>query len=809
MAHDLKLRLAAALSDGRLATSLGRFGEAYAVSRAKAYQGIDFEALRDRLVEVKGRAAARLDLLAREFEVQATRAGAKVFRTSDPAAVRDYVLNLCRDRGVRRVVKSKSMATEEIHLNSHLEAGGIRVRETDLGEWIVQLAGQRPSHMVMPAIHLTKEQVAEIFSKEVDERLTADIPRLVAVARRELREEFLAADLGITGANVAVAETGTLVILTNEGNARLVTTLHGIHVAVVGVEKLVERLADVEPIVRALPRSATGQLLTSYVSMITGPAPGVDGATPSKELHIILMDNRRSEMAKDPRFSQALRCIRCASCVNVCPIYQLVGGHVFGGVYTGGIGAILAAWFDALKASKDIQSLCIQCGACTRVCPTRIDIPELIVELRGRLAREEGRPFLARAAFKVVSDRRAFHALLRAASKAQKPFARGGMIRHLPLFLAGATEARSLPAIADEPFRDRVRRIEQPRGAAHRGTNERAAFYAGCLVDFAYPGIGEAVVRVLNAAGMEVVFPEGQTCCGAPARYAGELEAAARNAMDNVRALEEAGATCVVSACPTCTVALKGDFAATLRSGGHPAWAERADALAAKVHDFSSLVARLVDEGRLALRPGDGPGAITYHDSCHLKRKLGAQEPPRQLLRAAGHALVEMAESDACCGMGGSYSLKFPEIARPILARKLENVRRSGAPTVAMDCPGCLLQIGGGLDRAGDAVAARHTAEIIAERVAGPEPGPGLTASITRAEPTSSWRGGFARPPHMRPGFAQVMGIATRVKDSAGFIRRLHCALEKPGSGPGAGAAAGTASGTGTGHGTGHGPRRA
>jgi iron-sulfur cluster protein len=609
------------------------------------------------------------------------------------------------------VVKSKSMATEEIHLNAHLEAGGIRVRETDLGEWIVQLAGQRPSHMVMPAIHLTKEQVAEIFSKEVDERLAADIPRLVAVARRELREEFLAADLGITGANVAVAETGTLVVLTNEGNARLVTTLPRIHVAVVGVEKLVERFADVEPIVRALPRSATGQLLTSYVSMITGPAPGADGAP--KELHVVLMDNRRSEMARDPRFAQALRCIRCASCVNVCPVYQLVGGHVFGGVYTGGIGAILAAWFDALRSSKDIQSLCIQCGACTRVCPTRIDIPELIVELRARLAREVGQPLLARAAFKVVSDRRAFHALLRAASKAQKPFARGGMIRHLPLFLSGATEKRSLPAIADEPFRDRVRRIEQPRGA-----KERVAFYAGCLVDFAYPGIGEAVVRVLNAAGMEVVFPEGQTCCGAPARYAGALEAACRNAIDNVRAFEEAGATHVVSACPTCTVALRREIAATLRSEGHLALAERADALAAKVHDFSSMVARLVDEGRLRLAPREGPDAITYHDSCHLKRKLGAHEPPRRLLRAAGHRLVEMTESDACCGMGGSYSLKFPEISAPILTRKLENVRGSGAATVAMDCPGCVLQIGGGLDRAGDAVAARHVAELVAERLA-------------------------------------------------------------------------------------------
>ncbi len=403
------------------------------------------------------------------------------------------------------------------------------------------------------------------------ERLEPDIPGLVAVARRELREEFLRADLGITGANIAVAETGTLVVVTNEGNARLVSTLPRIHVAVVGIEKLVERFADVEPILRALPRSATGQLLTSYVSMLTGPAPGVDGEP--KELHVILMDNKRSEMAKDPAFSQALRCIRCASCVNVCPVYRLVG--------TG-----------------------------------------LIVELRGRLVREQGQPLFQKAAFQVVNDRR------------------------------------------------------------------------------------------------------GQTCCGAPARYAGAFDVAARNAMDNIAALEEAGARWIVSACPTCTVALKHELAATLRSEGHEDWAARAEALATKVRDFSSLVDELVAEGRLAVAPRPASAAeppVTYHDSCHLKRKLGAHEPPRRLLRASGHDLREMAESDACCGMGGSYSLKFPEISRPILARKLENVRKTGARVVAMDCPGCMLQIGGGLDRAGDAVEARHVAELIADRLV---PGP-------------------------------------------------------------------------------------
>jgi Fe-S oxidoreductase len=393
-------------------------------------------------------------------------------------------------------------------------------------------------------------------------------------------------------------------------------------------------------------------------------------------------------------------------------VFRLVSGQVFGGVYTGGIGTILAAWFDALQASEHIQGLCIQCGACTAVCPARIDIPEQIVELRRRLQKEKGRPLLSKGVFEVVGNRRVFHALLRTAAKIQRPFAKGGMIRHLPLFLSGAAEFRSLPAIADVPFRDRFPKLAQEAPRAP----EKAAFYAGCLVDFAYPAIGEAVVKVLNQAGVEVVFPDGQTCCGAPARYAGAWDAAARNAIDNVRAFEAAGATWIVSACPTCTIALQRDLAATLRAEGEDGWAARAEALAPRVRDFASLVKELVDAGRLSVEAGAGLERLTYHDSCHLRRGLHAHEAPRALLRAAGHELVEMFESDACCGMGGSYSLKFPEISKPILERKLANVRKTGASTVAMDCPGCLLQIGGGLDRAEEPVRARHTAELLAER---------------------------------------------------------------------------------------------
>lgn len=456
----LKKAIEAALANPTLAGSLTRFSEAYRTSRARAYEGIDFAELRARIAERKGYAASHMEELAELFTWRAEAAGAKVFRARSPEAARAYVLSVAREKKARRVVKSKSMASEEIHLNQCLGAAGLEVSETDLGEWIIQLAHQRPSHMVLPAIHLTRTDVAELFSKQSKQELDPDIPRLVGVARRELRAKSLAAEIGVTGTNAAVAETGSLALMTNEGNARLVTTLPDTHIAIVGLEKLVERMEDLQPILTALPRSATAQLMTSYVSIITGPVENMDGSR--KDLHIVLLDNRRTEMAADPLFREALQCIRCGSCLNVCPVFRVVGGHVFGKVYTGGIGAILTAWFDALEESRDVESLCIQCGTCAEFCPGQIDTPGLIREVRDRIAAKQGVPQLEKAAFRLVNSRRAFHAVLRAASRAQKPLARGGFIRHLPFALSNLKEGRSLPAVAAEPFRDRFLKIEQP-----------------------------------------------------------------------------------------------------------------------------------------------------------------------------------------------------------------------------------------------------------------------------------------------------------------------------------------------------------
>ncbi len=682
----------------------------YPAARAKALEGLDFEALRTQIAEIKNNAAGRLDELAEKFKKSAEARGAKVFIANSHQAVKDYILDLCKEKGVKKVAKSKSMASEELHLNKFLEKHGIHADETDLGEWIVQIAHQTPSHFVMPALHLTKEEISGLFSKEVNRTLSSDPQQLVKVARKELREKFFKADLGVSGANIAIAETGTIVTVTNEGNARLVTTLPKIHVAIVGLEKLVEKYSDAAPILTALPRCATSQLMTSYVTLITGPTPNDDGSM--KDLHIILMNNKRTVMANDPKFKEALQCIRCASCLNVCPVYRLVGGHVFGGhVYTGGIGTILTAWFNELKQSEDIQGLCIGCGKCKEVCPGNIDIPELILEVRRRLTTKQGLPFIYKSALSIINNRRFFHTMLRAASIAQKPFAKEGFIRHLPMFLSGLSEYRSLPTIAPVPFRDLFKKIKQPP------SKTKVAFFSGCAIDFVFPRIGEALVKVLNKAGIEVVFPDSQSCCGIPHWGSGAFDMAALAAAHNIKPLLAEDVQYVVTACATCATALKKEWPHVLKDEKMEALVPDAEKLAAKTVMFSELVNKLIEEKKLTPKDGQKLQRITYHDSCHARRHVGIYKEPRAALTSAGYELKEMVEHDTCCGMGGSYTVKQPKLSMKILQRKLKNIEDTGAEYVCAECPGCLIQLAGGLDKSGSKIKAKHPAELLLEKL--------------------------------------------------------------------------------------------
>jgi L-lactate dehydrogenase complex protein LldF len=717
-ARNLREEISEKLKDETLRGALGRFAEVYPEARAKAYENAgDIETLRDAVRQMKIATVAQIEEVADRFETEATKRGVKVFRAKNGDDLNAYLVDLCKKKGVKRVVKSKSMASEEVHLNPHLEAAGITVTETDLGEWIVAIAGQKPSHMVIPAIHLNRFQVAEYFTKELEEAIPPDIDVMVRVARKELREKFLRADMGISGANFAIAENGAIGLVTNEGNARMVTTLPRIQVAILGYEKLIPTIRDAATILKVLPRSATAQLMSSYMTMVSGPTPVMvkrDGkwVEEKKEMHIILLDNGRLKAAKDEKFREIFQCVRCASCLNVCPVYTLIGGHVYGHIYAGGIGAILTALLHGMNEFEQFHELCIGCRRCTTICPGKIDIPSLIEELRIRKVNEKGLPFLLKQAFEnVISTRKLFHSLLRVAAIGQKPFQSGRLIRHLPLFLAGLAKDRSLPAIATEPLRDRIGKIAKKISKP----DKRVAFFGGCTIDFVFPETGESVFTVLQDLNMEVLFPEGQSCCGKPVITMGDVETTKKIARENIKALEEKNPDMIIAACPTCTESLR-HYAELLKEDAE--WGSKAEAMAKKVREFCSFVAEeYAKRGRLTKTEG-GP-KVTYHDSCHMKRVLMIDKEPRQLLEAAGCELVEMKEADKCCGMSGIFGVKYAELSMPILEQKIGNIRETGAGIAACACSGCMIQIQGGLDKQLPGVRMMHVADILAEKIKG------------------------------------------------------------------------------------------
>jgi L-lactate dehydrogenase complex protein LldF len=381
---DLNARQA--LEDGQLRGALRNLANAFGERRKVAIATIDdWEGLRERARAIKDETLAHLDSYLEAFADNAERAGARVHWAEDAARACAIVVRLLGERQASRVVKSKSMATEEIHLNAALEAEGLAPVETDLGEWIIQLARETPSHIVVPAIHKSKKQIAQLFVEKLGIEPTDDVATLTEAARRALRQRFAEAEVGISGVNFGVAETGTILILENEGNARLTTSLPKTHIAVMGIEKVIPRLADLDVFLKLLPRSGTGQRLTTYQSLITGTKRSPDAEGP-EELHIILMDNGRSAMLSHPATRQSLACIRCGACLNACPVYQQIGGHAYGSVYSGPIGAVITPQLIGIGKAAQLPYASSLCGACREVCPVKIDIPALLLHLRAEIA---------------------------------------------------------------------------------------------------------------------------------------------------------------------------------------------------------------------------------------------------------------------------------------------------------------------------------------------------------------------------------------------------------------------------------------
>ncbi len=447
----------------KLENATGRHLEHVAATRAE-FPAFDSERAAAR--RIKEDAIGRLDQLLVELKQKLEANGATVFVAANAAEARAYILDVAQRAGVKRAVKGKSMTTEEIELNPALERAGIEVVETDLGEYIVQLRGERPSHIITPAIHLSKEDIGRLFADKLGIPYSAHPETLTAAARERLRTIFLNADLGITGVNFAIAETGTLALIENEGNGRLSSTLPETFIAVMGIEKVIPKLSDLPHFLEILARTGTGQKLTTYVNFISGPRRKDDADGP-RAMHVVMLDNGRSAMLADPVMREALYCLRCGACLNVCPVYRRVGGHAYNSTYPGPIGSIISPdLFGADAAELPFASTL--CGACRDICPVRIDIPRLLLHLRWREAKGDAPVKLPRDAVAARASvarfarfaryPRTLRLLTRLAAPLMRPFARDGYLRRMPGAAGNWTRwGRDFPAL-------RARRKTQSAG---------------------------------------------------------------------------------------------------------------------------------------------------------------------------------------------------------------------------------------------------------------------------------------------------------------------------------------------------------
>ncbi len=713
---DFDDRLHNALAQERLAGNLTRFQQSWRAARGAAFADAPFDALRAELKAAKTNVTADLDRFLDQFQDAAEGAGATVHRAANAAEANRIIRDLAVARGVTLVAKSKSMVSEEIELNHALGDSDIAAVETDLGEWIVQQRGERPSHMVMPAVHLSRQEVGQVVGDALDREVSRDdIGEQVRAARGAIRETFFRAGMGVTGANALIAETGTVMMATNEGNGRLCASVPPVHVVLAGIEKLVPTFEDAMTQLRLLARSGTGQRITTYTTFMTGPAPG-------HELHIVLLDNGRRAMAARPEFEEALHCIRCAACANVCPPYREVGGHVFGYIYTGAIGLVVTPFLNGLDAGAGPQSLCLSCNACEMVCPVGIPLPRQILDVRQMVVERKGLSPVKRVVLGAYSRPKTSDLLLKIGRRMQRPITHGSRFvraRNAPI-LRRQTRWRSLPALADRPLHVRI-----PAGRAlapfapivpNRAAGMTVALFPGCMTDQLYPDQGEAVVTVLRRLGVAVALPAGLHCCGLPAYNSGDIRHAKWMARQTIRTLERCEADWVVSGSASCTATMLQDYAHLFRH--ELAWARRAAALSRRVIDFTSFLDRVaaLPDGSLA----DGPRqTLAYHDSCQGMNALGLRPEPRRILRdVLGHDVRDLREP-ICCGFGGSFSFQYPEVARRLMVSKLDDAEATGAPLLVTDNQGCIMHLRGGCDAEHRPLAVRHLAELVAERIEG------------------------------------------------------------------------------------------
>ena len=689
-----KRKIKKALEDENLQKALEKASSYHFQRFNTTKKEISWEKQKERAKAIREECIKKLPQLIQKFSEEAKKAGAQVYQAATPSQALSVVEKIVGEKKARLIVKSKSMVSEEIQLNDFLEKKGYKVVETDLGEWIIQLAKEKPSHITAPALHKTKQEVAELLSHHLGRKTPPDSKEIVKQARKELRKLFTEADIGISGANLAIAESGTLVIISNEGNARLVTSLPPVHIALITTEKFVETLEQAVSLIKALTVASAGMKLTSYVSFITGPSRTTDiekelviGVHGPQELHVIILDNGRLKISQDEDLDKILYCLKCGGCMLVCPVFQSVGGHVFGGpVYPGGVGLLLTAITKSPKEASALLDFCADCKKCEEFCPVGIPTSNLLLKLK----HEEG-PRLGEKVLSSLFSRKILSlAGVKILSMFQAPWKRNGYLKNLPFKWL---KEKSLPAL----------NVRKTTTSPDKG-GEKVYLFEGCLVKYFFPEIREGIIKGLSSFGFQVVSPADRVCCGAPSYHLGDKKDVRRLALKNLKSFERQNPGYILTVCPTGNSILKNIYPQL-----EPKFSRWKD----KIFDFTEFVLKkgcLPDK-----RTATSTKEVFYHYPCHSLNELNLKEEPKRVLEALGFSTKLEDEPYACCGFCGVFTVKNPEISARLWEKKKQKIAKNESPLIATDCPGCLFQLRSGLKKKG--VDIFHTAELFAKVV--------------------------------------------------------------------------------------------
>ncbi|WP_022670031.1 LUD domain-containing protein [Hippea alviniae] len=649
--------------DSFLQTALLRLRENYFSKREKIEKLFDIEELKNKVRSIKERNIEKLSENLKNFIEKIKANSDAVFVAKDKQEALSIVESILKENQIKSIVKSKSLTTEELHLNEFLAENGFEVYETDLGEWLVQINNEPPTHMTAPAIHMSKEKINQLLNSVFNENLPNDAKVMVDFSKEKIKETFSKADCGIIGANVVSAESGSFFILSNEGNIQNVIRQDTV-ICFVGIDKIVETDREAFKIIELLPKAATAQITTSYIDILRKPYG---------KFYVILLDNGRSSIKNNEFYKEILYCIRCGACQNACPVYTTVSGKLFKGKsYAGPIGILLSYMVGETEGLRDYANMCIGCMACDEICSSKINLQKLILSIKAELTKDT--PGIKGLIIKHLENR---YEVLRI----------GAYISHFAFKNGLKTGIKKIDEALGLNFRA-LPPITSSFDVSVKTKKSKICLFAGCSVNFIYSNIGKDALEVAKKLGIELTVIKQSACCGAPAWYNGEKKSAQKAARINIDYLLSLDCDKILFLDPHCAHMIERDYKILTEN-------PRALELSHKVECASSYFIQMINSKHVKTsRLG---AVLGYHHPCHLKRGLEKSTILDDFLKSHEPNYVEIENNDRCCGFAGSYSMMHPHISKRLLEEKIESIKKANLQVLITACPGCIMQISGGL----------------------------------------------------------------------------------------------------------------